>query len=236
MANYRFKTAEIEAMKKNILTHIEHETETKTAWRLRCAIEGQLMCCRPSKREAARLERELALYEKLTKNDLPNWQSKPTQPEQPTETPKISTETAETVNVSAEGEKEAETQEMPQIFNCEWQTVENFKAIPNIAKLAKAGIIVNGVGWHTEYLDQAHKTLARVDNLGWDMKMHTFPYQGSGVFGKTELFENWEDAVIATIDALTDYLHTRGIQPPQSPETPQTVECTAEPCKPALTA
>lgn len=95
MANYRFKTAEIEAMKKNIITHIEHEAETKNAWRLRCAIEGQLMCCRPSKREAARLERELALYEKLTKNDLPNWQSEPTQPAtRASETPQISTETA----------------------------------------------------------------------------------------------------------------------------------------------
>lgn len=111
MANYRFKTTEIEAMKKNILTQIEREAETKTAWRLRCAIEGQLMCCRPSKRKAARLERELALYEKLTKNDLPNWQSKPTQPAKPTETPQISTEAAETVNVSAEGEKGAETRE-----------------------------------------------------------------------------------------------------------------------------
>lgn len=108
MANYRFKTAEIEAMKKNILTHIEHETETKTAWRLRCAIEGNLMCCRPSKRKAARLERELALYEKLTKNDLPNWQSEPTPAATPTETPQISTETAETANVSAEGENAAE--------------------------------------------------------------------------------------------------------------------------------
>ena len=108
MANYRFKTAEIEAMKKNILTQIEREAETKTAWRLRCAIEGQLMCCRPSKREAARLERELALYEKLTKNDLPNWQSEPTQPATPTETPQISTETAETVNVSVEGENAAD--------------------------------------------------------------------------------------------------------------------------------
>ena len=112
MANYRFKAAEIEAMKKNILTHIEHEAETKTAWRLRCAIEGQLMCCRPSKREAARLERELALYEKLTKNDLPNWQNEPIQPATPTETPRISTQTAETVNVSAEGEKGAETREI----------------------------------------------------------------------------------------------------------------------------
>lgn len=112
MANYRFKTAEIEAMKKNILTHIEREAETKTAWRLRCAIEGQLMCCRPSKREAARLERELALYEKLTKNDLPNWQSEPTQPATPAETPRISKGTAETVNVSAEGGNKAETQEI----------------------------------------------------------------------------------------------------------------------------
>ena len=111
MANYRFKTAEIEAMQKNILTHIERESETKTAWRLRCAIEGQLMCCRHSKREAARLERELALYETLTKNDLPNWQGEPTQPATPTETPQISTETAETVNVSAEGEKVAQRAE-----------------------------------------------------------------------------------------------------------------------------
>lgn len=112
MANYRFKTAEIEAMKQNILTHIERENGNKTAWRLRCAIEGRLMCCRPSKREVARLERELALYEKLTKNNLPNWQSNPTQPATPTETPQISTETAEAVNVSAEGEKVAETKEI----------------------------------------------------------------------------------------------------------------------------
>lgn len=143
---------------------------------------------------------------------------------QPTEAPRISTETAETTNVSAEGEKAAETKEMPQIFNCEWQTVEHFKAIPNIAKLAKAGIIINGVGYHTEYLDQSHNVLARVDNLPWDMERHDFPYQGSGVFGKTELFENWEDAVIATIDALTDYLHTEGIEPPQSLEAPPTAK------------
>lgn len=109
MANYRFKTAEIEAMKKNILTHIEHENENKTAWRLRCAIEGQLMCCRPSKREAARLERELALYEKLTENDLPNWKSEPIQPATPTETPQISTETPKTVEYIAEPHKLVQT-------------------------------------------------------------------------------------------------------------------------------
>lgn len=137
MANYRFKTAEIEAMKQSILTHIEHETETKTAWRLRYAIEGQLMCCRPSRREAARLERELALYEQLTTNDLPNWQSEPTQPATPTETPRISTETAETVNVSAEGEKAAERAEMPQNRNFRFsqpRTCKNFLIVQSVPR------------------------------------------------------------------------------------------------------
>lgn len=128
MANYRFKTAEIEAMKKNILTQIECEAETKTAWRLRCAIEGQLMCCRPSKREAARLERELALYESLTKNDLPNWQTEPAQAAQaaqPTETSRISTEVSKTVNVSAEGEKGAEMAENKPYYTHRWRVLHN---------------------------------------------------------------------------------------------------------------
>lgn len=147
------------------------------------------------------------------------------QPATPTEKPQISTEAAETVNVSAEGENAAETKETPQIFNCEWQTVEHFKAIPNIAKLAKAGIIINGVAWHTEYLDKAHKVLARVDNLGWHDDGKGFGgFQGSGVFGKTAIFKSWDNAVIATIDALTDYLRKRGTQPPQSLEAPRAAQ------------
>lgn len=128
MANYRFKAAEIEAMKKNILTHIEREAETKTAWCLRCAIEGQLMCCRPSKRDAARLERELALYEKLTKNDLPNWQSEPTQPATLTETPRISTEAAETVNVSADVEN-AKNEPIKHISEVLKEAEQNYQCI-----------------------------------------------------------------------------------------------------------
>lgn len=86
----------------------------------------------------------------------------------------------------------ATTAETPQILNCEWQTVEHFKAIPNIAKLANAGIIINGVAWHTEYLDQSHNVLARVDNIGWHEDGKGFGgFQGSGVFGKTEIFESW---------------------------------------------
>lgn len=78
MANYRFKQSEIEQMKKSIMLHISNEWEqdsngNKSAWRMRLCIEGLMICCRPGKRERARLERELALYEMLTKNDLPNW-------------------------------------------------------------------------------------------------------------------------------------------------------------------
>lgn len=39
----------------------------------------------------------------------------------------------------------------------------------------------------------------------------------------TAIFESLDNAVIAMIDALTDYLRTRGIYPPQSQETPQNV-------------
>lgn len=78
MANYRFKQSEIEQMKRSIEIHCANEREpdengNKSAWRQRLCIEGLMMCCRPSKRRRAALERELALYEMLTKNDMPNW-------------------------------------------------------------------------------------------------------------------------------------------------------------------
>lgn len=187
MANYRFKAAEIEAMKKNILTQIEHEAETKTAWRLRCAIEGQLMCCRPSKREAARLERELALYEKLTKNDLPNWQGESTQSATPTETPRISTETAETVNVSAEGEKGAE------------------KAI--YAFISKAETILDKI---------KQKCLNREIYV--------------------EDASRYEFMACMAVSNFVNKHKNCPTEPPQSPETPQAVDCATDTPKPRETA
>lgn len=198
MANYRFKTTEIEAMKKNILTQIEREAETKTAWRLRCAIEGQLMCCRPSKREAARLERELALYEKLTKNDLPNWQSEPTQPATPAETPQISTETAETVNVSAEGENE-----------------------PQAAK-------------YKPYTTRAEIIALLESEHGIEYDAGEVVYLKDGCVAEDLSDEGeWRIYLDADSDKCIDVI---AIQPPQSPETPQTVEYTTDTLKPRETA
>jgi hypothetical protein len=79
MANYRFRPAEIEAMKQSILSHIQCETAPdtngyKSAWRLRVALEGLAWCVRCSKRERAKRERKIALFESLTRSDLPNWQ------------------------------------------------------------------------------------------------------------------------------------------------------------------
>lgn len=74
---YRFRPAEIEAMKCSIITHCTSEYKHNgnySAWRKRLCMEGELMCCRPSKRRAAQLEREIWLFESLTDNDLPNWQ------------------------------------------------------------------------------------------------------------------------------------------------------------------
>lgn len=221
MANYRFKTAEIEAMKKNIHTHIEREAETKTAWRLRCAIEGQLMCCRPSKREASRLERELALYEKLTENDLPNWQGEPTQAATSTEAPRISTETAETVNVSAEGEHAAER-------------AENKPTAAEVVQMVKTELAKNKAmrtAWHLEFpdgtvCDARHKCTV----AGCDFYEYTETRNGE------EAFKDYK----ATERDITLYIYQRldldVIQPPQSPETPQAVERTTDTPKPRETA
>lgn len=75
---YRFRAKEIEDMKRSILIHCENEEPDrhglKRSWRLRYCIEGLLMCRRPSKKDAVKLERELWLYKSLTVNDLPSWE------------------------------------------------------------------------------------------------------------------------------------------------------------------
>lgn len=73
---YKFRHTEIESMKQSILIHCEAESRgggDYNAWRLRAALEGQLYCTRPSKRVAGRIERNLALYSTLTRDDAPAW-------------------------------------------------------------------------------------------------------------------------------------------------------------------
>lgn len=251
MANYRFKTAEIEAMKKSILTHIEHETETKTAWRLRCAIEGQLMCCCPSKREAARLERELALYEKLTENDLPNWQSEPTQPATPTETTRISTETAEAVNVSAEGEN---TAERAFISMCVKHHKKHAPAYSHYS-LYRYNDTMFAFGKEAEmareyFQNNKYCPLSEVEREHNGEKylcFHVSHYNGDVKGRIRDLMEQRHIAeygtpsngLITVWDAEEVEYCSRNvtpIEPPQSPETPQVIKRTTDTPKPRETA
>ena len=235
MANYRFKTAEIEAMKKNILTHIEREAETKTAWRLRCAIEGQLMCCRPSKREAARLERELALYEKLTKNDLPNWQGEPTQPATPTETPRISTEISKVVNVSAEGENSAERAENKPYYTHRWRVLHNcdLKTWDKFHKKHKEAILIFHHETTYTALQKEAVKVSEMCDIAYEVNRHGAEVCLFNDATLTQIIEQGIYVAIAELPKVPDYGLTDA---PQSPETPQPVECITDTPKPRETA
>ena len=235
MANYRFKAAEIEVMKENILTHIEREAETKTAWRLRCAIEGQLMCCRPSKRDAARLERELALYEKLTKNDLPNWQIEQTQPATPTETPQISTEASKSANVSAEGEKEAERAENAPYYTHRWRVLHNcdLKTWDKFHKKHKEAILIFHHETTYTALQKEAVKVSEMCDIAYEVNRHGVEVCLFNDATLTQIIEQGIYVAIAELPKVPDYGLTDA---PQSPEAPQTVECTTDTPKPRETA
>ena len=102
------------------------------------------------------------------------------QPSTPTETPRISTETEDTANVSVEGEKEAETQENSR---------------------SDTRIVSDGYG------------------------------------NQYEVTRHWENGRVESLDVIVlDTQPQTATEPPQSPETPQTAECTADTPKPRETA
>ncbi|MCM1301939.1 MAG: hypothetical protein NC226_09480 [Bacteroides cellulosilyticus] len=78
MKNYRFSEKEIESMKRRISAHIAYERTpdeygNTSAWRLRTTLEGLAYCCALNKRERAAAVRNIALYETLTVENMPNF-------------------------------------------------------------------------------------------------------------------------------------------------------------------
>lgn len=155
------------------------------------------------------------------------------QPATPAETPQISTEAAETVNVSAEGEKEAETKEMPRCecpnyadyaFERGW-SIENTDFDPHSGILCMIHFdpsdekYVCGCLWqinsdkpnYTEH--RRFKTLKGAQNYGTKRMGMKLEYQ-----------------------TLTVNCSVTPSEPPQSPETPQTVDCATDTPKPRETA
>lgn len=75
---YKYRQSEIESMKRDILAHCAteiapDENGNLSAWRLRAALEGLAYCTICTKREKARRLREIALFDRLTTNNLPNF-------------------------------------------------------------------------------------------------------------------------------------------------------------------
>lgn len=141
----------------------------------------------------------------------------------PAETPQISTETAETVNVSAEGEKGAQ------------RAGNSLKPTTSeVAQMVKTELAKNKAmrtAWHLEFPDGTECDVRyKLTAVGCDFYEYTETRNGE------EAFKDYK----ATECDITFYICQRlgidAIEPPQSTETPQMGECTAESCKLAQTA
>ena len=150
----------------------------------------------------------------------------PTPPDEPTihpadKTPTERTETAETVNVSAEEEKEAER-------------AENKPTATEVVQMVKTELAKNKAmrtAWHLEFPDGTECNIRhKCTVVGCDFYEYTETRNGE------EAFKDYK----ATERDITLYICQRldldVIQPPQSPETPQTVECATDAPKPRETA
>lgn len=79
MAKFKFHGLEVVKMKAAIKYTVLAEKTTNpqgeiTAWRLHLALKAMVKYATTERNKHA-AERELALYEKLTENDLPNWEN-----------------------------------------------------------------------------------------------------------------------------------------------------------------
>lgn len=136
----------------------------------------------------------------------------------PTETPQISTETAETANVSAEGEKVAER-------------AENKPTAADVVQMVKTELAKNKAmrtTWKLEFPDGTECNASHKCTVaGCDFYEYTETRSGEEVFKD---YKATERDITLYICQLLD------LDAPQSPETPQAAECTADTPKPRETA
>lgn len=192
------------------------------------------------------------------------------QPATPAEAPRISTETAETVNVSVEGENAAERANVGQNYsdarvvedeyyhrykvtrrwingridsidvvdlNCTPeppQSPENRPTAADVAQMVKTELAKNKAmrtTWKLEFPGGTECDVRYKNTVaGCDF------YDYSERNGKIERFRDYPAVVSDITLYICQALGIDALEPPQSPEAPQRVECTAEPCKLAQTA
>ncbi len=139
---------------------------------------------------------------------------------QATETPQISTEAAETVNVSAEGEKAGER-------------AGNKPTFADVVQMVKTELAKNKAmrtAWHLEFPDGTECDVRYKNTVaGCDF------YDYSERNGKIERFRDYPAVVSDITLYICQALGIDALEPPQSPETPQTVNYTTDTAKLAQT-
>lgn len=140
-----------------------------------------------------------------------------------TETPQISTETAETANVSAEGENAAERAENKPYYTHRWKVLHNcdLKTWDIFHKKHKEAILIFRHGTTYTALQKEAVKVSEMCGITYKANRH-----GAEVcqFNDATLTQIIEQGIYVAIAELPKGPDCGLSEPPQSPETPQTVE------------
>lgn len=149
----------------------------------------------------------------------------------PAETPQISTETAERVNVSAESENVAERAENKPYYTHRWKVLHNcdLKAWDKFHKKHKEATLIFHHGTTYTALQKEAVKVAEMCGITYKVNRH-----GAEVcqFDGVTLGRIIEQGMYVAIAELHKEPDCGLSEPPQSPETPQTAECAADMPKP----
>lgn len=153
----------------------------------------------------------------------------------PTETPQISTGTAETANVSAEGEKAAERAENKSYYTHRWRVLHNcdLKTWDKFHKKHKEAILIFHHETTYTALQKEAVKVSEMCDIAYEVNRHGVEVCLFNDATLTQIIEQGIYVAIAELPKVPDYGLTDA---PQSPEAPQIVECITDTPKPRETA
>lgn len=142
---------------------------------------------------------------------------------QATETPQISTETAETVNVSAEGEKAAERAENKPYYTHRWKVLHNcdLKTWDKFHKKHKEAILIFHHGTTYTALQKEAMKVSEMCDIAYKINRHGVEVCQFDDVTLDRIIEQGMYVAIAELPKAPDYGLT---EPPQSPEAPPTAK------------
>lgn len=157
------------------------------------------------------------------------------QPAALTETPQISTEAAETVNVSVEGEKGAEMAENKPYYTHRWRVLHNcdLKTWDKFHKKHKEAILIFHHDTTYAALQKEAVKVSGMCGITYKVNRHGVEVCLFNDATLAQIIGQGIYVAIAELPEVPDYGLT---EPPQPPETPQTVEYTTDTPKPRETA